>query len=50
MKGIEYKIEEKGKKRGPGGEEPGCQTCNKALRAIFKNQSPRIRSEDVFPK
>ena len=48
MKGWEYKIEEKEKKKESQGEEPGCQTCNKVWRAIFKNQSPRIKSKDVF--
>ena len=37
-----------GKKKGSP-EEPGSQTCNKVLRVIFKNQSPQIQFENVFP-
>ena len=48
MKGREYKIEEKEKKKESQGGGPGCQTCNKVWRAIFKNQSPWIKSEDIF--
>ena len=42
MKGREYKIEDNGKNMGGLSEGPGCQTCNKVWRAIFKNQSPQI--------
>ena len=41
MKGREYKIEEERKREGG-------LICNKVGGATLKNQTPRIKSEDVF--